>query len=225
MKKANKGSTLLIKREEWVSAEDISGTDELVLNHTVMVKAQEEILKRYEPRHKICLVSLCTKTRPYSKGRKWRTFLNEFSNVDFIINSSGGVIPIKYESCYPYLNYDGDGDKIFNELYITYTVRNLIRFFIHIDYDYIVFNFRPNLRNVKAAQIAGKYLQDMGYIKGWVITPNEEVYKKAQANGFAKLGLSMYPDLHPIVLEDIKEKIEFFNKKLGRKKRRKYGSE
>jgi len=173
-----------------------------------MIKAQERILEKFKPKNKIAFVSLCTSTRPYSKSRKWKQFKNSFKNVDFIISSNGGVIPIEYEDAYPYMTYDAHGQKQYDELYIIYTSRNLIRFFTLKKYNYVMFNFRPTLRNHKAGKLAGKYLKNKKHIKNYYICPDLNIYEMARKDGFSKLGLSMYPDIHPIILNDMKDKIE-----------------
>jgi predicted RNA-binding protein len=181
----------------------IVGNDELILNHPIMIQAQEKILEDFIPKNKIAFVSLCTATRPYSSSRKWKKFIQEFKDVDFIICSNAGIIPIEYETDYPFLSYDAHGEKKYDEMYIVYTTRSLMRFFMMKKYRYIVFNFRPTLRNNKSGHFAGKYLKKRKYIEDYIVTPTEAVYKEAQKDGFAKYGYSMYPDLHPIVLNSL----------------------
>ena len=175
-KKENKGDERLLKKSEWVAPEQIHGTDETILNSPVMVKAQERILEDFTPKNSIALVSLCTTTRPYSKSRKWKKFKSEF-DVDLIISSNGGVIPIEYENCYPFLNYDAHGEDHYDDLYRLYITRNLVRFFCLKKYKYIIFNFRPTLRNQKSGKFAGQYLKKMGHIKDFTVAPNERIYK------------------------------------------------
>jgi len=208
--KTNTGKDNLIPMDQWVNAGDLHGNDELILNHPVMIQAQEEILKQFKPKNSIAFVSLCSATRPYSRSKKWKMFINEFSDVDFIIQSNGGVVPLEYELSYPYLTYDAHGTKEFDELYIIYGMRNLTRFFILKKYRYVLFNFRPTLRNIEIGKFVGSYLLDKGHIEDYVIAPNDEVYREAQSQGFQKLGLSMFPDIHPVVIDDLHNKLNDF---------------
>ena len=209
--KENKGDEKLIRKKEWVSSKGLHGSDELILNHPIMIKAQERIFQDFTPKNNIAFVSLCTSTRPYSKSRKWKKFIDEFSNVDFIISSNGGVVPIEYENSYPYLTYDAHGQKAYDDLYRIYTTRNLIRFFILKKYQYIIFNFRPTLRNNQAGKFSGQYLKRMKHIRDYVVAPSQTVYKRAAQDGFQRLGLSMFPDLHPIILGDLHAYIKKFS--------------
>lgn len=205
VKKTNVGDEKLLRKSEWVSEELIQGNDELVLNASIINKAQERILDQYKPTNNIALVSLCTATRPYSKSQKWKKFLQEIKGVDFIISSNGGVIPIQYESSYPYMTYDAHGESKFDELYQIYTIRNLIRFFILKRYDHIVFNFRPTLRNRKSGVLAGRYLQQRGYIKSYKVCPSRDIYAKA-AKSFT-YRYQLFPDIHPVILNDMKDTV------------------
>jgi len=96
--KTNRGDERLICRDEWVVAESIQGSPELIFNSPVMNKAQELILDQFTPTHPIAFVSVCTSSRPYSKSPKWKTFKNELSDVDLIVCSNGGIIPLEYEN-------------------------------------------------------------------------------------------------------------------------------
>jgi len=205
--KVNRGDERLLTKSEWVDESAIHGNDELVLNAPVMVKAQERILEQFTPTNSIALVSLCTSTRPYSKSPKWKTFLGVFSGVDFIVSSNGGVVPLEYEGSYPYMTYDAHGQKQFDELYIVYTIRNLIRFFISKRYDFIVFNFRPTLRNKKAGLLAGRYLKRHNHINDYAVLPSLGVYEAAE---FQTMRSKLFPDIHPAVLDEIKRQIEVY---------------
>jgi len=216
--KKNIGKETLLAKKDWGVEGSETGNDENVLVSQIMNKAQERILDIYKPVNKIAFVSLCTSTRPYSKGRKWKKFKECFKDVDLIINSNGGVIPICYDDCYPYMTYDAHGEKKFDDLYVIFSTRALIRFFILKKYDYILFNFRPTLRNVKAGKLAGKYLKSKGHIKGYSIIPDLTLYSKIKKDGF-RSG-KMFPDLDPLVLEAMRNKIDYFNKQIEGEKRK-----
>lgn len=214
MDKINQGNELLIKKENWVDRSEIQGDDEKVMMAPILRKAQERIIDLFEPKNNIAFVSLCSSTRPYSKSRKWSHFINEFDGVDFTIMSGPGIIPIEYDSEYPYMTYDQIPGHNFDNISKLFYANVLVRFFILKKYDYIVFNFKPHMKHrVWASNQAGNYLKQRGHIKDFVITPNERTYSLASMDGFAELGLCMFPDLHPIVLRDMHKKIDIFKER------------
>lgn len=206
-KKVNQGRDFLIPKEEWVDESEIQGTDEMVLNHPMMERAFNRIVETFTPHHKIALVSLCTATRPYSKSRKWKKFIEKFSdNADMIICSNGGIIPIEYEDCYPYLTYDAHGMARYDKMYIQKIYERLMIFFTKHHYDVIVFNFRPSLRNRKSAL---KFVEDYKGDSQIYILPTEEtwnaVLEKWRKSDFK--GGHYFPDLEPEILKELEEVI------------------
>jgi predicted RNA-binding protein len=206
--KKNIGGERLLPRSEWPIDGALHGTDEDVLCHPVMIRAQEAIIQQFKPASRVAFLSLCTSTRPYSKGKKWSTFIEQIPGVDHIVCSNGGIIPLEFESEFPYLTYDAHGQAEFDGLYILFTDRNMIRFFVAKRYEYIVFNFRPNLRNSRSAHMAGQYLKARGHVKGYAVIPDERLYDAAHADGFDKHGCRMFSDLHPWILKALKEQAE-----------------
>lgn len=203
MKKVNAGSDLLIPKKRWVPEKEIQGTDEMVLLHPIMEEAYQNIVKLHRPKHKTALVSLCTSTRPYSKSRKWKEFARLFGeHADLIICSNGGIIPIEFESCYPYLTYDAHGQAQYDRLYVRVVYRRLMEFFSAHHYDRIIFNFRPGLRNRAAAL---KFKETYTGNAEVLILPTQAGYKAAQAGGFPSG--KMFPDLDKIVLGELSQAI------------------
>lgn len=206
-KKINQGKDTLIPRNEWVNESEIQGTDDMVLNHPIMEKAFKNIVESFTPNHKIALVSLCTSTRPYSKSRKWKKFIEEFSDyADMIICSNGGIIPIEYEDCYPYLTYDAHGQAKYNEMYIKKIYERLMIFFNKHHYDIIVFNFRPTLRNRKSAI---KFVENYKGDSKIYILPTEEAWENMLARWRSSPKSAHYfPDIEPEILNELKEVIK-----------------
>ena len=203
MKKSNIGSDLLIPRERWVTQEELQKTEGMVLKHPIMEEAFERIVELHKPKHKIALVSLCTSTRPYNLSRKWKEFERRFGDrADMIINSSGGVIPMEFAGCYPYLTYDVHGEAQYDRLYVQVAYRRLMTFFNAHHYDKIIFNFRPGLRNRAAAL---KFRETYTGGAEVFILPTQAGYKAAQRGGFPKG--KMYPDLDEIVLRELAEAV------------------
>lgn len=203
MKKENIGEERLIPRERWVTQEELQKTEEMVLRHPIMEEAFQRVLELHKPKHKTALVSLCTSTRPYHKSRKWKEFAKQFGDdVDLIINSSGGVIPMEFDGCYPYLTYDVHRQKEVDNLYCQVAYRRLMTFFSVHKYDRIIFNFRPGLRNRACAL---KFKQTYTGGAEVFILPTQAGYKAAQRGGFPKG--KMYPDIDDIVLNEIAEAV------------------
>lgn len=208
-KTRNIGSDRLIKRSEWVPRSEIQSSDREVLTHPLFDKAFNRIVELHKPKHKIALCSLCTVTRPYSVGRKWKTLIKYFSkHCDLIINSNGGVIPIEFERCYPFLTYDAHGEKENDELYISTLRQRLIKFFEVHRYDYIMFLFRHNLRNSIYSEEVGQNLRQRNLIRNYAVMPSERLYLASQREGFANQGYSMFPELYPKMLQPVLTKVK-----------------
>lgn len=202
--KVNQGSELLIPKNQWVAENMIQGDEIKTLQSPVVEKAFKRILELHKPKHKIALVSLCTATRPYSKSRKWKTFIEKFGNdADMIICSNGGIIPIEFESCYPYMTYDAHGEGKWDKQYINTCYRRLNEFFKKFEYDKIIFNFRPGMRNRVAAQA---FIRDYKGNAKIAILPTVGTYKEAQRAGFP--AGKMFPDLDPRVLREIEAEVK-----------------
>jgi predicted RNA-binding protein len=205
----NRGDEQLLRRDEWVEAQAIQGSPELIFNSPIINKAQERILDQFTPTHPIAFVSWCTSTRPYSKSPKWKMFEKELAEVDFLVASNAGVIPMAYESSYPYLTYDAHHQPEFDEFFIIYMTRFFIRFFTLKHYDYLVINSSPTERGRKrkSSILAGRYLQQRKHIKDYAVVPSPEVYAAIK---YDNIRHRMFPDIQPPVLGQIKETIEKF---------------
>jgi len=202
--KENKGSELLIPKSEWVPESEIQGDESKTLRSPMVEKAFQRILELWNPKHKVALVSLCTATRPYSESRKWKTFKEHFGDkADMIICSNGGIIPIEFESCYPYLTYDAHGQAKWDNLYVNVCYRRLNEFFKKHKYDKIVFNFRPGMRNRLAAKA---FVRDWKGDEKIYILPDEKLYKELQDDGFPSG--KMFPDCDDRVIEVLRKAIE-----------------
>lgn len=203
--KVNQGSEFLLPKEQWTAAENIQGDEIKTLQSPVIEAAFQRILQEHKPKHRIALVSLCTSTRPYSKSRKWKKFIELFGErADMIICSNGGIIPIEFESCYPYMTYDAHGEGKWDKQYINICYRRLNEFFTTFHYDKIVFNFRPNLRNRLAAKAFQRDFKGNSKI---VIVPSATAYRAAQLDGFKPAGMR-FPDLATSVIKEIRKEIE-----------------
>lgn len=201
--KINQGSDLLIPHEQWVSEDAIQGDEIKTLHSPIVEKAFQRILELHKPKHRVALVSLCTSTRPYSKSPKWKKFIELFGEkADMIICSNGGIIPIEFESCYPYLTYDAHGEGKWDKVYINTCYRRLMEFFNKHHYQKIIFNFRPGMRNRLAAQA---FIRDFKGGSRIIILPTKEAYREAQKAGFP--AGKMFPDLDPRVLEELRRYI------------------
>lgn len=200
MKKENTGETLLIPKQEWVPKQELQGDELKVMTHPIIKKAFNKILELYTPQHDQCLVSLCTSTRPYSKSRKWDNFLKRYKETtDCIICSNGGIIPIQFGSCYPYMTYDAHAQKKYDKTYIAYCYMNFNKFFNKFPYKKIIFNFRPNLRNRISAKLFEQNYKGHSDI---YIIPSKKTYNKDRKNHF-KPGGPYFPDLGTHTIKEL----------------------
>lgn len=90
--------------------------EENVLKSPVFKEAFESVCKLYQPKHNIAVFALCTQTKPFSSSMKWRGIIKIFGGwADLIVCSSAGIIPLEFENCYPFNNYDShsghEGDE------------------------------------------------------------------------------------------------------------------
>ena len=207
-KKINCGEETLIPKDRWVNEEEIQGSDKKILECPIFNEAFEKIIKEFSPKHNTVFMSLCTATRPYSKSPKWKKFIELYSNdVDLIVCSGGGIIPIKYEKCYPYLTYDSRGQKEYDEPYIECLYNRLMKFFQYHHYDNIIFNFRPTSRNRIAAL---KFKENFNFYPVNVyIVPTDNTWEKLRKYWKDNNKVFHYfPDIEPIVLDEINSIIE-----------------
>lgn len=212
MKKSNEayGDTgeLLISREEWVPPSELDG-EENVLTSPHMKTAFEKIMDMHVKTSDICFLSLCTATRPYSKSFKYKTFIEAFGNkADIVINSNGGVIPLPFESEYPFMTYNAKRkNKQFDEVYYLTLCERLWAFLTKFEYSYVVANFNPDQRNYRYGTDVLNYALAQQAIKGFRFAPSAALrkhYKTLDKTFHQKLN----PDTHPVILEDIIHAIE-----------------
>ena len=207
------GNTILFSKNKWVPFTEINESL-AILNHKIFDQAFNKILKLHTPKYNVAFLSLCTSTRPYYLGRKWKHFKESFGgNSDLIVVSSGGIIPEKFWDSYPFLNYDGHTTpKGFEALYVKKMSNRLTRFFKKHSYDYVIANFRPNLRNAAIADTVLKQLVAKKVIKDYKIIPDEDLYNDVKKRGFPRG--KVFPDLDDKVLETLTKEINNFTKKL-----------
>lgn len=187
----------LFKRNERVPDVELCG-EEKVLNSPIVERGFEKICDTYNPRHKNVLFSLCASTRPYLKSYKWMK-LNEFfgTTCDLIIISNGGIIPMEYMYCYPYLTYDAphsEGGE-FDELYKDKMKRRLNTFLQKFgkNWDTKIYLFNEGTRNWQAVLEMG--LDYLIPAPGFKTAHPEKVYL-----GFNEM---RYPQLNYHILMEI----------------------
>lgn len=204
------GDEKLIKKNKWIPLSDMN-TDIKILTHKMFDNAFNKIVREHTPKHNVAFISLCTSTRPYQLGRKWKKFVEEFEDkADLIVISSGGVIPQEYWNSYPYLNYDGKfPSKEINVLYNKKMEKRLNKFFKTHRYDYIIANFRPNLRNTPTIKKIMEQFKNGNIINDYIVIPDKESYSKLQERGFP--GGKMYPDLDIEIFNELCEAVDNFH--------------
>lgn len=175
----------LFKNYERCPDEDLFG-EEKVLHNPIIDTALDRIMEDYTPSHNKVIFSLCTSTRPYLKGIKWKTFYENFgTHCDLIICSNGGIIPMEYMNCWPYMTYDAHSSAKFDDLYNELFERRLVKFLNKYSshWDKKVFTFLPTSRNRKV-------IEKLQYE---TLLPSMEVYEDIRKNGSPGVNTIRYP--------------------------------
>jgi len=222
----------LIDTEEFQSLDQSSILgDETVLKNEVFDKAFEKILEKHKPKNKAAFIALCTYSRPYSTSPKWKKYLKDFKNVDFLVGSNGGVIPEEFWEEALFLTYDApqrgskaeawakearklkdlEGSKRVlvkeevDNLYKMKFYNRLIKFFKTFRYDYVIGDFVKTQRNFEPFILAMELLKDEGYIKYYdhcgILT---DIYDEEERKNPGR----SYPTLSHLYYNRLKEKIE-----------------
>lgn len=175
----------LFNTSERCPDEELFGEDK-VLHNPIIDVALDRIMEDYTPSHNRVIFSLCTSTRPYLKGIKWRTFYENFgSDCDLVICSNGGIIPMEYMNCWPYLTYDAHSSAKFDDLYNELFERRLVKFLSKFGpyWEKKVFTFLPTSRNRRV-------IEKLHYD---VLLPSKEVYDDIRKNGSPGVNTIRYP--------------------------------
>jgi hypothetical protein len=207
--KANKaflqGGELLLKRSEWPPLESIQGNDLTMFESPTIAKAFKRTLETWEPRRPVMVTSLCTSTRPYSASRKWWAYASLLGDdVDLVVCTNGGIVPLPFEGQFPFLNYDAKGQARFDEQYIKVVGNRLERFIRKFRYRHVVFSFLQGMRNRVIAERLGPMLVRENVIEGFTILPSDAIREQARAE-IAKdpNGYMVYPDIWPCMLQEL----------------------
>lgn len=185
--------------ERPVNGEGLIG-EGVLLQNPLIDELSKKMREEFVPKHKFAIMSLCTSTRPYINSPKWKTFYKNFGDVaDLIICSNGGIIPIEYQYCYPFLTYDAHGDSAYDELYKEKFKDRLDKFLaLHADkWDKIILSFLPSSRN---REVIKDY--DKGNDKFYVV-PSLEVYKRIQEEGSPGVNTMRFPQAAHQHMEEI----------------------
>ncbi len=201
----------LIPREKWIPASEME-TELQILNdkHGIFNDAFQKILTEHKMESEVAFFSLCTSTRPFHLSPKWRTFIELFKNVDFVVQSNAGIIPQKWFTSFPYLNYEGEPTIVGTPLYKEVLGNRLDSFLTHHPYPYILANFTPNQRNTTPTIEVLERLKGNGTIKDFSVIPNSKLYESARRDGWGKPNGkgAMFPTLHRFILDSLREQLD-----------------
>lgn len=183
--------------------------EEKVLNSKVVEDAFERILNDFQPKHDKVIFSLCSSTRPYIKSLKWKAFHEHFGDeADLVICSNGGIIPIEYMCCFPYMEYDAhrnnsSSDELYKQKMKDRLNKFLDRFGDH--YETIIYSFLPTSRNADV-------IREMNGAGG-VLLPSQEVYRKCLDEGSPGVNVMRYPQCSHQVLNEMRQHLNLDNPK------------
>lgn len=199
------GGELLLPRSSWAPLSAIQGNDLTMFQSPTIAAAFDRVLSTWRPRSPIMLTSLCTATRPYTASRKWWAYSALFGrDVDLIVCSNGGIVPLPYEREYPFLNYDAKGQSQYDAEYIKVVGARLAEFIRTMRYKHVIFAFLQGMRNRVIAERLGPQLVADGTIDSFAILPSDAARQQARDEGaYMAPGFRMYPDLWPCVIEEL----------------------
>jgi hypothetical protein len=198
------GDEQLIPKSDWIEFSEMN-RESLILNdkHGIFNDAFQKILEKHTMNSKILFLSGCTTTRPYNLSKKWKFFIERFGVADFVVSSNGGIIPQKYFSSFPYLNYNGETTIVGTPLFQSVLKDRVEKFLNAHPYDYVLANFRPKLRSTPVVKEVLADLKENGTIKDYAVIPDGKLYEKARIDGFIgpNGNGAMFPDLHQFILD------------------------
>ena len=203
-----KPADYLFSDEERASREDcrieeLCG-EEKVLNSKVIDDAFERILADFKPKHNKVIFSLCSSSRPYITSVKWKSFHEHFGDVaDLVICSNGGIIPIEYMCCFPFMQYDAHrANAGTDQLYKDKMKDKLQRFLDKFgsNYEIIIHSFLPSSRNAEA-------IREMNGAGG-VLLPSQEVYRDIIDNGCPGVNSRRYPQCARQAIKEMAEHLK-----------------
>lgn len=190
----------LVRRQDRpVNDEGLIG-EEALLNNPLIDELCEKMRNDYTPSHKYVIFSLCTSTRPYIKSPKWKAFYNNFGDsCDLVICSNGGIIPIEYQYCYPFMTYDAHGNSKTDELYKQKFKERLDKFLeLHANkWEKMVFSFLPTSRN---REVVNTYTYP-----NMAVLPSKDVYDRIRADGSPGVNIMRFPQCAHQHLDEISE--------------------
>ena len=205
------GDEQLIAKKDWLPYSEMNDVGKILTNEIFHI-AFRKIMKLHKPKNKVVFFSLCTATRPYNFGRKWGEFKKHLGGqADLIVLSNGGLIPEKFWTSYPYLNYDSHA-QTHDELFYQVGTERIVTFLKKFKYDYVVANFRPETRFKNIMTTVLPELKHDDYIRDFVILPTLEDYEDLKQRDFP--GGKMFPDLDEKIFTKIIGAVYDFNKKV-----------
>lgn len=206
-----KQEAFLFKEEERCPVSELTG-ERILLNNPIIDVALDRIMDSYEPQNRFAIFSLCTITRPYLKSVKWKAFYRNFGHCcDLIICSNGGIIPMEYMNCWPFLEYDAHGDSSTDELYKELFERRLTKFLAKFGncWEKKIFTFNPSTRNREVITKLGLEYN----------LPSLEVYQDTIKNGSPGVNVGRSPQASHQCLDEMAKVLGV--ERLGVRKRRK----
>ena len=189
--------SFLFKKCERCPDEDLIG-EERLLKNPIIDTALDRIMEDYVPQNKYAIFSLCTSSRPYITSIKWKAFYRDFGHCcDLIICSNGGIIPMEYAYCWPFMSYDAHGNSSTDSLYKELFEKRLVKFLDKFgdSWEKKIFTFIPSSRNREVINKLGLQYN----------LPSLEVYKKTFKEGSPGVNTQRFPQASHQCLNEMAE--------------------
>lgn len=189
----------VVETSPWARPELLKG-EARVLSNPLIEQANQAILDQFQPQHPAVIFSLCSATRPYYRSPKWKMFLAEFgSSADLVICSNGGVIPMQYAHCWPFMEYDARRVNARHDAeYKDMVVARITTFLARFPYRTIIHVYTPSSRN-RAAILANG-------IPG-TLFPSAPVQAAIREEWFERgnMRYKLHPHTYPALIEEVRE--------------------
>lgn len=192
-----KSEDFLFKKDERCPTSELIGEEKLLKN-PIIDTAVDRIMDSYVPQNRFAIFSLCSSTRPYIDSIKWKAFYRNFGDCsDLIICSNGGIIPMQYMYCWPYMDYDAHGDASTDELYKELFERRLVKFLGKFgdSWEKKIFTFIPTSRNKEVITKLGLEYN----------LPSDEVYERVRVEGSPGVNVGRFPQASHQCLNEMAE--------------------
>lgn len=200
-----------IKRKDWLSFDELRGSDEKLLYNPLWSKVNNYIYENFQPCSQNLIIQQCSNQKPYIDNTNYKNKnlkLFEDGYCDLVVNSIC-LVPIEFTIFYPFRHYDwnhnNNNPEILKKLW-DLNISNIIKFI--------------NIFNYKKILLHGPYKEEFIYIYdklkeyykdsiNIVLIYNKEIYDKLNDGKRSKAILSIRYSDFKLIKEKIYEELNY----------------